>query len=167
MAGRKRTVVRPPPECGRDHEKGWLFLITEWYADRAEKWAERMLFALTRDAGGIPIDPERLIGTGMNGIFALGMQTLLAGKMRSEEVIPLLDELLDCVQVIRDPKVRAQGTGEPVATRISSPDDIEEVGTRLWLKSEVIKLHTGFSPAGALSTLISAIMAASPASPST
>lgn len=156
---RKKDIVTVPSEWGkRDSNK--CFLITEWPAERAEKWGIKALLAYNR--GGGQIDVDAAIGAGMEGIFFLGVQTFLRGQIRAEEAIPILDELLDCVRIIRDPKARDAATGEPVATPIVSDDDVEEVQTRMWLRSEVLRLHTGFSPAAAVSTLISAIMTRAP-----
>jgi hypothetical protein len=72
-------------------------------------------------------------------------------------VIPIWNELLECVNIIRDPKVRDQ-SGRAIATDIIVDSDIMEIATRNWLRSEVLFLHTGFSPGDALFDLISAIM---------
>lgn len=160
---RKTKIVKVPEGFGRDASK--VFLLTEWDADRAETWALRAILAFNRGGGDFGF--EAVIGGGMEAIFFLGMQTFLRGQMRAEELKPILDELLTCVQMIRDPAATHAETGQPVVTPIVSPDDIEEVKTRLWLRSEVLELHTGFSAAGALSTLVEAIMAprASPNTP--
>jgi len=152
---RKKAVVSAPNYCGRD--KGKTFMIEEWPADRAEKWALRAMLAYNR--GGGKIDVVGVQGMGMEGIFMLGVDTFLRGQIQAEEVIPIMDELLGCVQIIRDPKKRDPQTNFPVTSPIISDDDIEEVATRMWLRSEVIKLHSGFCPADAISKLISAIMA--------
>jgi|SRR5579859_4281031 len=151
---RKREVVEVPEWGKRD--KGKSFLITEWPAATAERWGIKALLAYNR--GGGNIDPDAAIGAGMEGIFFLGVQAFLRGKMEAEETIPILDELLDCVKIVRDPKARNAETGDPVATPIVSDDDIQEVQTRMWLRSEVVRVHTGFSPAAAVSNLISLIM---------
>lgn len=147
---RKTIIVKA--SFGRD--EGKHFFIREWSAERAEKWAMRAIIAYNRGGGQIPIDA---IEGGMEAIFWLGINTFLRGNMKAEEVIPVLDELLEDVQMVRDPKTRAPDGG-PILTPISSPDDIEEVKTRLWLRSEVIKLHTGFSVAEVAQRLISAMM---------
>jgi len=152
---RKEEIVRVPGWGKRDIGK--TFLITEWPADRAERWAMRMLLAYNR--GGGDIDTGSMMGLGMEAIMVLGVNTFLRGQIQAAEIIPVLDELLECVKIIRDPKARDAATGRAVATPIVSSDDIEEVQTRLWLRSEVLKVHTGFSPADALSKLISGIMA--------
>ena len=159
----RKTDIVVVPEWGK-RDAGKTFLIREWPAERAEKWGIKALLAYNR--GGGQIDVDAAIGAGMEGIFFLGVQTFLRGQIRAEEAIPILDELLDCVRIIRDPKARDAATGEPVATPIVSEDDVEEVQTRMWLRSEVLRLHTNFSPAAAVSTLISAIMTTT-ASPGT
>ena len=153
-------IVMPRLEVGDNRDQGKVFQITEWSAATAEEWGIRVLLAINRSTGEIPMD---LRGIGMEGIAILGINTLLRGTVQSEELIPLLNQLLDCVRMIRDPRATDKVTGGPVVTKIVSSDDIEEVATRLWLRSKVIELHTGFSPADALSSLISGIMTRAPA----
>lgn len=160
--GRKTKIVKIPDWGKRD--EGKVFIITEWPAARAEKWAVRALLALNRSGGEIPLE---LSGIGMQGIAIIGLNTFLRGNVVADEIIPILDELLDCVKFIRDPKARDQTTGQPVATPIVSDDDIEEIVSRAWLRSEVVALHTGFSVADALSALISTISTRPETSPST
>lgn len=148
---RRREIVKAPADYGRD--AGKHFEITEWDAARAESWAIRALLAFSRGGSDFPIE---VVGRGMEGVFYVGIQTFLRGQVRAEEVIPILNELLECVQMIRDPKARDKDTGRPVVTPIVSDDDIGEVRTRLWLRSEVIRVHTDFSVAEILSRLISA-----------
>ena len=93
---------------------------------------------------------------GWEGIAIIGINTFLRGSVKSEAMIPLLDELLECVQIIRDPK------NADFATAIVSDDDIEEVATRWWLRAEVVRVHVNFSPADALSALFSSIMSKEP-----
>lgn len=150
MSRRTKTVAVPAlTASNRDHEHKKVFLITEWDAATAERWGMSMMLALNRSAGEIPMD---LSGIGMEGVAVLGINTFLRGNIQAAEILPLLDQLLDCVQIVRDPK------HPEVATALASPDDIEEVATRLWLRSQVIELHTGFSPAAALSAWAAMIM---------
>lgn len=146
---RKREPVQVPAGYGRD--SGKVFLITEWTADRAEEWAMRALLAYNRGGGQIPLE---VLGGGMEAIFWIGVNTFLRGQMQAAEVIPILNELLECVQIIRDPK--AHGQDGPVAHKIiPGSEDIAEVQTRLWLRSEVLRVHTNFSVADLVSKLIS------------
>lgn len=151
--GRKTAIAKVPAEPG-NRDAGKHYLITEWPAETAEKWALRAFLAYNRGGGELELD--KVAGMGMDGIFALGVQTFLRGQMKAEEIIPILDDLLQCVKLIRDPTKRSPD-GSPIATPIVSPDDISEVRTRLWLRSEVLKLHTGFSLADALFALISLV----------
>lgn len=160
---RKIVPVKIPEDWGDAsvfRDAGKHFLITEWAADRAEKWAFRAIIAYNRGGGQIPID---VIGQGMQAIFFVGINTFLRGQMDAAEVIPVLDELLQCVKIIRDPTKRAPD-GAIIATDLL-PDDIEEVKTRLWLRSEVLRVHTNFSPAELLSTLWAALMTTESTSP--
>lgn len=152
---RKVETVRVPAGFGRDSENGGkVFLITEWPAERAEEWALRMLLAYNRGGGQVPVEA---ISGGMEAIFWLGVNTFLRGQMQSDEVIPILNELFECVKIIRDPN--AKGPQGPIATDLlPGADDIEEVKTRLWLRSEVLRVHTNFSVADLVSTLILGVM---------
>ena len=119
---------------GRDHGK--TFLLTELPAFQAEAWAARAVGAMVR--AGLEV-PDTVILSGMAAIATYGLRSLLAAPW--EEVGPLLDEMMTCVR-IAEPKL-PEG-------RAITDDDIEEVSTRFRLRDEVIKLHTGFSPAAAL-----------------
>lgn len=154
MNGRKETVV--VAEDGRD--AGKHYLIREWPAARAEEWGWRFLFALNRGGADIPV--EQVMGLGMAAVAYVGFSAITRGNIDPTEMNPLLNELLECVSFVRDPAARDKATGGIIATPIVSGDDIEEVKTRLWLKNEVIQLHTGFSPAAAISKWIAAAKAA-------
>ena len=152
---RKHEVVKVPAEWGK-RDAGKHFLIKEWPAERAEEWAVRALIAYNRGGGQIPIDA---ISGGMEAIFWLGVNTFLRGQMQAGEVIPILNELFECIKIIRDPTAR--GVEGPVATDlVPGVDDIEEIQTRLWLRSEVLRVHTNFSVSDLLSKLILGMMAA-------
>jgi hypothetical protein len=142
MAGRKTEIVKVPANFGRD--AGKHFLLTEWSARKADHWAIRAMLAYNR--GGGDMSAEALLGRGMEAIFFV------------EEVTPILDELLECVQMIRDPAARDRATGMPVATPLVSDDDIEEIKTVWWLRSEVIRQVVGFSPLEIAERWVSRIM---------
>lgn len=162
---RKIEVVRAAADKGRDAGKN--FQIREWDAETADRWASRVVLALTRGSKPIAFPVEALLGRGMEAIFVIGLQTILSASVATEEVVPLLEELLQCVRIVRDPAARDRTTGEHVATDIVSPDDIEEVRTRWWLRSEVLRVHTGFSAADMFGTLLSSIMLKAPPSGNT
>lgn len=147
--GRKQELVVVPIEWGgRDANKN--FRITEMPATRSEKWGMRALLMLRGSGERVP---DNVQGLGMVGVAILGINVFLRGEMNFEALEPLLDEMMTCVEIVRDPR------HPDVATPLVSDDDIEEVQTRLWLRSEVLRVHTGFSPADALSTLVAAIQA--------
>lgn len=147
---KSEIVIAPRAEGNRD--AGKHFLITEMPAAQAEKWAYRAVLLIKGSGERIP---DNVSGLGMVGIAILGLNVFLRGTIRPEDLDPLMDEMMTCVRMIRDPRY------PDVATEIVSDDDIEEVRTRLWLRSEVIRIHTGFSPAAALSKLLDAVSAAS------
>lgn len=118
---------------GRD--KGKTFALTEMSADAGERWALRMLLALTNTGAAIP---EEALQAGMAGLAAVGIQAI--GMLQADVVQPLLDELWDpCVRYIHSPKLPAQ---EVIR---GTNSQIEEVGTRLQIYKALLKLHTGFS----------------------
>lgn len=143
MARKTLTVTIPPPEEGASNrDAGKVFLLTEMPASDGERWGFRALLALAR--AGIEI-PEDIANAGMAGVHAVG-GLRLNGSLHPEDVEPLLEDMMACVQRIPDPK-------HPEVIRALVEDDIEEVATRLRLRGEVMQLHLGFSIAGVLSTL--------------
>jgi hypothetical protein len=144
---RKTKIVQVPPGWGDGfRDTGKTFLLTEMSAAAAEKWAWRMMLALKGTSGHIDPAVQKL---GIVGVAIAGLNAFLKAPVKPEEIEPLMDELLNCVTVCRDPH------HPEVFTKIVSDDDIQEVRTRLWLRSEVLALHTNFSMGEALWRLIS------------
>lgn len=143
---RKTKVVRVPAWKG-SRDAGKSFKITEADADKAERWGIRVLLLASGAGVQLPMD---FASRGLEGIAIIGWNVILGGQIDPQKFIPLYNELLDCVEIIRDPR------HPDSTTPLGSPDDIEEVKTRMWLRSEVLDLHLGFSPADAMSALISA-----------
>jgi hypothetical protein len=148
---RKTKTVVVPPLPGERRDLGKHFLITEWGAERAEDWGLRMMFAFNREAGVLP-SKEDVQGMGMEGIALLSIGTLLRGSLDPDTILPLFNQLLECVRIIRDPKA-----GQDFA-QVLLAEDTQDVATRLWLRSEVLALHTNFSMSDALSGLYNRIM---------
>lgn len=145
MANHENVVVALG---GADDTK--VFRITKKSALDAEKWAWRMCLAL-KGAGGPSPQPEEMElmeRLGMVGVAMIGLRRFLAADVRWQDMEPLLDELMACVSVVRDPNHPA------VATPLL-PTDLQEIRTVGWLRSEVLRVHTGFSAADALSRLLS------------
>lgn len=138
---------------GRD--QGKVFLITEMAASKAEKWAARAFLALAKS--GIEV-PDNIVMMGMAGIATLAFKSLSGISWDLAE--PLLDEMFECVQIIPDPS-------RPQVMRGLVESDIEEVMTRIKLRSEVFELHTGFSQVVARFKSAAAAATAENASPST
>lgn len=149
---RKIAVVTVPDTFGRD--AGKHFKIREWPALRAEKWAWRMGICLKGTSVYIP---EDILKLGMVGVTHRMINGILAADIDADTFIGLLDEMLECVQI-----VRVMSTPDPIDPRYplgDSPtleDDIEEPKTVTWLRSEVLKLHTNFDWAEGLSKWLSA-----------
>jgi hypothetical protein len=150
-----KLVTIPRFEGAHNRDEGKHFLLTEWPAAVAEKWGFRIMLAFNRSSTQIPLD---LKGLGIEGVAILGINTFLRGNVQAEEIVPIIDELLDCAKMVRDLKALDPVTSQPFGTDVLD-NDIEEVATRLWLRSEVLALHTGFSVVDALSALWSSITA--------
>lgn len=144
--GRKTAIITIPDGMPgpSQRDRGKMYHLKEWPAARAERWAERMGIALSRSNSELKMS---LSGIGMEGIAIMGINALMMGGIDPDAVLPLWDELLECVQIIRDPR------HPEIVQPIISDDDIEEVATRIFLRSEVLRLHTNFSPADALSAM--------------
>lgn len=116
-------------EHGRD--KGRVFLITEMSAAHADNWAMRALIALANggvDLGGL--SPQQ----GMMGMAGVALDAL--GRLKADDAIPLLNELLDCVQIIPE-------GGQPRPLNMDF-NDVEDFTTLWRLRKEVFALHTDF-----------------------
>lgn len=138
MARKTRDVTIALGDGNRDNGK--IFRLTEMPAVQAEKWAARALLAMSRS--GVEI-PEEAMAAGAATLLAAGLRSFTS--MAFEDAELLMDEMFACIQFV-DPTNRA-------VTRALIDDDIEEVATRLFLRGEVIEIHTGFSVTATLSTL--------------
>lgn len=148
----RKTLIVTISDINRD--QGKIFSITEMPASRAESWAMRAGLALFHAKVELPsgFDPMRLSFAEMAEI---GLQVL--SGLKWEDAEPLLDEMWSCVQIQPDPV-------KPFVVRNLIEEDIEEISTRLRLRSEVWKLHTDFLGAVFLSTSNSREEAAGPKS---
>lgn len=148
-------IVRIPDGYGRD--AGKLFKVTEKPAALSEKWALRLFVAMKGTKGQVP--PE-MMQMGMIAIAWRGMNSFLAADVDADKLIPLLDEMMECVEAVRD-------KSRPDIALALMDEDIMEVRTRIWLRGEIVRVHTGFSPAAALSSFLEASRAAAVVVPST
>jgi hypothetical protein len=128
---RKETIVTISAE-GRDFGKA--FFLREMSAVRAEKWATRAILALTRSGINIPEDVAK---QGLAAVAAIGLHALAGVQFAEAE--PLLDEMMQCVQIIPTPS-------RPEVKRPLVEDDIEEISTLVTLRREILALHMGFLP---------------------
>lgn len=123
---------------GRD--AGKTFVLSEMPADQAERWAIRALLALA--GAGVDI-PDGAADAGMAAFATLGLRALTA--LPEDKALPLLDEMMGCVKYQPDnPKIPPQDIGHGVNGLI------EEVRTRFEIRMALLRLHVGFSPAGAV-----------------
>jgi hypothetical protein len=121
-----------------NRDTGKVFRLTEMPAVQAEKWAARALLAMSRS--GVEI-PEEAMSAGAAALLAAGLRSFTS--MAFEDAEQLLDEMFACIQIVTTSGV----------VRALIDDDIDEVATRLFLRGEVIEIHTGFSVTATLSTL--------------
>lgn len=153
---RKTKEVKIATEGSRD--KGKTFVITEMSAYDGEMWAIRAMRIAQKSGADIPGG----IQAGMAGIAAVGVLAVLEGSTNFDEVKPLLDDMMRCVEIVTDKQtgfrrtINDAGSGEEAVN-----DDIEEIGTRFLLRREWLNLHMDFSIADALSKLISTTPSAS------
>jgi hypothetical protein len=136
---RNSELVRVPTSFGRDADK--LFKITEMPASQSEKWALRLFIAMKGTSGEVP--PE-VMQMGMIAVAWRGLNTFLAADVDAEKLMPLLDDMMVCVEAVRDK---------------SRPD----VAMQL---IEIVRVHTGFSLADVLSSFLEASRAAASTSTS-
>lgn len=134
MARKTRTWTVPGTRADEIGQRdcGKSFLLTEWPADKAERWALRALFAVGSVVQDVPDDIKSL---GMSGVAAIGFKALQG--IPPEVGVPLLDELMECVQYVSD--------AGPLPLLTGTNSQIEDVRTRMLLKMKVFELHTGFS----------------------
>lgn len=130
---------------GRDNGK--LFLITELPAVQAERLGMRALMAIGKSGVDFGSRGDEL-QSGLSGIAALASTGLraLAG-VNFDELEPLLDEMMTCVEMVPDAADRSKRLAWPLFGT-----QIEEARTMLQLRDEVVTLHLGFSPLAILSS---------------
>jgi hypothetical protein len=119
-------------EEGKGRDKGKVFFIREMAASKAEWWAIRAGLAMAKNGVNLP---DNFSDLGMAGMAKVGLE--MVAKIEPEEARPLLDELMGCVEYVPNPDDRS-------VKRPIMEDAIEEVATRLKLRSEVLKLHVDF-----------------------
>lgn len=125
MALKSKTITI---EKGRD--EGMTYLITEMPISKADNWAMRALFAIAN--GGVDIESVNP-NMGMLGMANVAIKAL-AG-IDPKVGIPLLDELLECVQVV-------PSGGNARALLLDS--DVKDLTTMFTLRKEALAIHLDF-----------------------
>lgn len=122
---------------GRDYGK--VFKLTEMPCAIAEELSLRALFLI--QGAGLEL-PKEVQSAGIYAIAAMGFK-LFCQHCKFDDVKPILDEMWKCIQIIPNPNNHN-------AVRPLNPDDsdIEEVGTRMKLRMQVLQLHLGFQQGG-------------------
>lgn len=131
MARRTKVVVIDDADS---RDVGKSFLVTEMDAESAEWWAFRVLQALLGSDAQIDFSAP-LAQMARQGLGALA-------KLPPDHARPLLEEMMSCVRMqLPDGK----------NSRDLLANDIEEVTTRIKLRSAILELHTSFFAVGAAS----------------
>ncbi|MEY0216857.1 hypothetical protein AB7W58_20970 [Providencia rettgeri] len=125
MALKSKTITI---EKGRD--EGKTYLITEMPISKADNWAMRALFAIAN--GGVDLESVNP-NMGMLGMANVAIKAL-AG-IDPKVGIPLLDELLECVQVV-------PSGGNARALLLDS--DVKDLTTMFTLRKEALAIHLDF-----------------------
>lgn len=122
---------------GRD--KGKTYLITEFDADKGERFAAKVFFAILN--AGLRL-PDNLEKTAMENIALIGFDAICGAlaRVKFEDVAPIFDEMMEGIEFMPD-------ISKPELSRKLLPDDIEEISTRLMLRKEVWNINTSFLPA--------------------
>ncbi len=153
---RKTVDVTISPETapsveGRDYGK--MFRITEMSAVKAEKWANRATLALVPRLSQ-EVSPDVAAELSDNPTMPqMGRLFRLLHGISFPEVEPLLDELMECVEVVSDPTGRLP----PRKLGLGGVEDIEEVETIRFLREVVLNLHTGFIMPASILSLMEAV----------
>lgn len=139
-----------PSEEGRDYKK--MFRLTEMSAFAADEWANRAALALlpklTRQVSEEVVE-QLSENPNMATVERVG---ILLGNISFPETRELLKELMDCVQIIPDPK-----NPLPRPIGMAGSEDIEDVETLHYLRKEALALHTGFTLAAGLFNLLAQV----------
>lgn len=122
---------------GRD--KGKTYLITEFSAEKGERLAAKILFAIMNAGINLPKGIDKMA---MESIAVAGFDLIAAAitRISFEVAEPIFKEMMEGIQFIPD-------ISKPELTRILLPEDIEEISTRLSLRREVWSINTSFLPA--------------------
>lgn len=129
---RKEKIVRV--DGGPDNrDRGKHFKIIEMSAWDLEEWGRDAMILLAKAGVDIgTVSPEE----GFVGILRAGVQNLF--KLDGSMLAPLMDRMMLCVRYISDPK-------NPDFVQPLKREDVEELSTILFLRTEVMKLHQNFS----------------------
>ena len=161
MARKSIDVKISKDNCPRaERDWGKAFRLTEMSAFQAEEWANRATLALVpRLSQNVSPDIAEELKENGGGMSTLAQAGLLLGNIQFPEMKELMRDLWDsCVQVIPE-----GGQPRPIAGGSDfGAEVIEEVQTIQFLRSEALKLHTGFILAGALFNLVADVALASP-----
>lgn len=140
--------IREYTVTGVNRDQGKTFRLTELSADQGERWAVRFALALAHGGSNIP---REVLEAGMSGLASTWPNFIATGLVslqgvEAATIIPLLDEMIECVQYLPPSGLPPQSIFPGINSQI------EEVSTRARLRFELIELHLGFSLADALTT---------------
>lgn len=113
---------------GRD--AGKTFLISEMPIVKLDNWSMRALFAVAK--GGVDLEG---ISPNMGGLGMANVALKALAGIDTDVGIPLLNELLDCVQVV-------PSGGNARSLLLDS--DVTELSTLFTLRKEALAIHLDF-----------------------
>ncbi|MGJ3354639.1 hypothetical protein [Providencia sp. Je.9.19] len=125
MSLKSKTITIPK---GRD--AGKTFLISEMPIVKLDNWSMRALFAVAK--GGVDLEG---INPNMGGLGMANVALKALAGIDTDVGIPLLNELLDCVQVI-------PSGGNARSLLLDS--DVTELTTLFTLRKEALAIHLDF-----------------------
>lgn len=130
---------------GRD--KGKSFNINEMPAYQAEEWFTRAVMLLAKS--GLEVPPD-IMDRGAMAFVAMAAGLAIGGlsKCNFEEVRPLLQQMMECVEY-----VNPAAPDMPIKGYLML-QQIEEPRTILWLREKIISLHLNFSLGGYVSIFL-------------
>jgi hypothetical protein len=133
----RKTRIIGPLDASAGRDVGKVFIVTEMAAVPAEKWARRVVLAIS---GAFPL-ADQMEEQGIGALAFLGMKAL--GLIPPDIAEPLFDELMTCVQFQPNP-------AEPAVLLpwAAAGTQIEEISTILKLRAEALDIHTDFFTVG-------------------
>lgn len=149
MARREEIVDVPNDDEAYQRDAGKRFVIKEMPALQADKWATRVLLALSRAGADIGM----IQGYGVAGLQMAGIQSL--PNLNFEDAEPLMDEMIPYMRFL-PPAAPTPDWDHALPiilnTKDGDGDTVQEIMTWMLLRAKFVELHTRFFGKGARSS---------------